>query len=205
MAVLDYSKLQSHVPNEVGQSGPYTSLVNTAAWHDLIHAARAIADDVGGTVGMPHRRLAHPVLILGYILVKVYLARTVDGGDSSVRAAQAQRGLLQSAAANQTTCEAIDEYDPALDSPVELQSLTALYSATGGPYWTYGSFFQTNLQVPDPRSVANETAETALVQRFNRTAWLDFSVSYCQWCAAASEHCRLFCHCYSCSAAVRVA
>ena len=132
---------------------------------------------------MPHRQLASPVLILGSFLVKAYLALTLDGGQFAERLGEAQRGLLQSPVTDLDTCEAIEEYDPVLDSPVELQSLTALWRATGGQYWTYGSYFQTVPTLSSLQGVTNQTAEAALIQRFNRTEWLDFSVSYCQWYA----------------------
>lgn len=130
---------------------------------------------------MPHRRLAVLALILARTLVKASSAATSSHSD--VRIASTQRSLLQSVTVDYDTCEAIDEYDPVLDSPVELQSLTALYRATGGPYWTYDSFFQTRVTASSLSGLVNETAEASLRQRFNRTAWLDFSVSYCQWYA----------------------
>lgn len=138
-------------------------------------------DDVVNSLGMPYRQLALSVLILGSILVKAYLAVTLDGVTLADHVGQSQRTLLQSAATDWETCEAVIEYDPAFDDPLELQSLTALYEATGGNHWTYGSHFQTASTAVSQYSAANETAQEALIQRFNRTAWLDVSVSYCQW------------------------
>lgn len=130
---------------------------------------------------MLHRQLSTPVLILGYILVKASLAVTLDGTLAPRNVGQLQRGLLQSTSTDWETCEAILEYDPILDNPLELQSLTALFEATGGLYWTYGSYFATASTTSVLDSSSNETAMEALDQRFNRTAWLDSSVSYCQW------------------------
>ena len=130
---------------------------------------------------MPHRQLAPPVLILWSVLVKATLAVTLDGDSLADRAGRSYRGLLQSTSTDWETCEAVIEYDPVLDDPLELKSLSALYEATGGQYWTYGYYFTTASTLSGVNSSSNETLLEALVQRFNKTAWLDSSVSYCQW------------------------
>ena len=109
---------------------------------------------------------------------------TLHGGNSPEHSSTALRSILQSGAADWQTCEAVLEYDPAFDAAAELQAMTALYEATGGRYWTYGSYFVNNSALAIPASSGSPSSETALeslVQRFNRTAWLDTSVSYCQW------------------------
>ncbi len=130
---------------------------------------------------MPHRQLASPVLILGCILVRAYSVVRVSGGALADKVGQSQRELLQSSATDWETCEAVIEYDPVLDDPYEMESLTALYDATGGRYWTYGSHFVSSSTISNVDGSGNGTAQEALVQRFNRTAWLDTTVSYCQW------------------------
>ncbi len=130
---------------------------------------------------MPHRQLSTPVVILWSVLVKATLAVTLDGSSLADRVGRSHRELLQSTSTDWETCEAVIEYDPLLDDPLELQSLSALYEATGGQYWTYGYYFSTASALSGLNSSSNETALEALVQRFNKTAWLDSSVSYCQW------------------------
>ena len=133
---------------------------------------------------MRHCRLFLPILILRCILVKASLAATLDGGSLIGDSPTALRSILQSGAADWETCEAVLEYDPAFDAAAELQALTALYEATGGRYWTYGSYFVNISALAIPGSSGSSGSETALeslLQRFNRTAWLDTSVSYCQW------------------------
>jgi len=130
---------------------------------------------------MPHRQLAPPVVILWSVLVKATLAVTLDGDSLADRIGRSHRELLQSTSTDWESCEAVIEYDPLLDDPLELNSLSALYEATGGQYWTYGYYFTTSSTLSGLNSSSNETALEALVQRFNKTAWLDSSVSYCQW------------------------
>ena len=130
---------------------------------------------------MPHRQLAPPVVILWSVLVTATLAVTLDGSSLADRVGRSHRELLQSTSTDWETCEAVIEYDPLLDDPLELQSLSALYEATGGQYWTYGYYFSTASALSGLNSSSNETALEALVQRFNKTTWLDSSVSYCQW------------------------
>ena len=125
---------------------------------------------------MPYCRLLSPVVILGAILIKAYLAVTLDSDAPIPRPEQSQRALLQSS----PTAAGL-EYDPLLDDPLERQSLTALYAATGGQYWTYGSHFYLAPVLPTVYGSANQSALEALIFRFNRTAWLNVSVSYCQW------------------------
>ncbi len=130
---------------------------------------------------MPHRQLAPPVLILWFALVKATLAVTLDSDTLADRIGRSHRELLQSTSTDWESCEAVIEYDPLLDDPLQLNSLSALYEATGGQYWTYGYYFTTASTLSGLNSSSNETALEALVQRFNKTAWLDSSVSYCQW------------------------
>lgn len=130
---------------------------------------------------MPHRQLAPPVLILWSALVKATLAVTLDGDSLTDRVGRPHRALLQSTSTDWESCEPVIEYDPLLDDPLELNSLSALYEATGGQYWTYGYYFTTASTLSGLNSSSNETAQEALVQRFNKTTWLDSSVSYCQW------------------------
>ena len=130
---------------------------------------------------MPHRQLAPPVLILWSALVKATLAVTLDGESLADRIGISHRDLLQSTSTDWESCEAVIEYDPLLDDPLELKSLSALYEATGGQSWTYAYYFATASTLSDLNSSSNETSLEALVQRFNKTVWLDSSVSYCQW------------------------
>lgn len=130
---------------------------------------------------MPHRQLAPPILILWSVLVKATLTVTLDGTSLADCIGRSHRELLQSTSTDWETCEAVIEYDPLLDDPLELKSLSALYAATGGQYWTYGYHFATESTLSGVNTSSNETSLEALVQRFNKTAWLDSSVSYCQW------------------------
>lgn len=117
-------------------------------------------------------------LILGSILVNGCLAPSLDGGYLAGNDSHPRRRLLQSGNAS---LEALLEYDPAFDAAVELQALTALYEATGGSHWTYGSYFSELSSVATSGSSGNASATDFLAQRFQKRTWLDTSVSYCQW------------------------
>lgn len=116
--------------------------------------------------------LLHTVVILYCILVKGSLASSSFGGDLAGHHSNGHRVLLQSGNTNPLL-----EYNPVFDAAVELQALTALYEAMGGQFWTYDSYFSTKLS----SSSGNNTAVDFLAQRFQQRAWLDASVSYCQW------------------------
>ena len=102
----------------------------------------------------------------------------MDGGDLAGYNSHPRRRLLQSGNAS---LEAVLEYDPAFDAAVELQALTALYDATGGSHWTYSSYFSGSSSVAASGSSGSASASGFLTQRFQQRAWLDTSVSYCQW------------------------
>ena len=127
---------------------------------------------------MRHCRLLLHTLILGCILGKKSLAISLADGDLAGRDSNARRILLPSGNAS---VEGLLEYDPAFDVAAELQALTALYEATGGSQWTYGSYFSGSLSVPASGSSGNASATDFRTQRFQQRNWLDMSVSYCQW------------------------
>ena len=83
---------------------------------------------------MPHRQLPAPVLIVGAILVKLCLRAKPICGTIADWDDQSHRSLLQSSTPSVLTMES--EYDISLDDPSQLASLTAVYEATGGPFWT---------------------------------------------------------------------
>lgn len=122
---------------------------------------------------MRYCTLLHTFLILYCFLAKGSKASSSSGGDPAGHQSYARR-FLQGATAN-----SLLEYDPVFDVAVELQALTALYEATGGKYWTYGSYFSENPTLGS--ASGNNTAMESLALRFQQTAWLDASVSYCQW------------------------
>ena len=124
---------------------------------------------------MRYCRLLLHTLILGCILSNESLAIDLADGDHF---SNARRILLPSGNAS---VEALLEYDPAFDAAVELQALTALYEATGGSHWTYGSYFSSSSSVAASGSSDNASAIDFLTQRFQKRTWLDTSVSYCQW------------------------
>lgn len=127
---------------------------------------------------MRHCRLLLHTLILSCILGKLCLAISLHSGNLAGHDSLARRTLLQSGNAS---VEAQLEYDPAFDATVELQALTALYEATGGSHWTYGSYFSESSSVATTGSSGNASAIGFLAQRFQKRTWLDKSVSFCQW------------------------
>lgn len=136
---------------------------------------------------MPHRQLSPPVLILSAILVKVCLRAKPVCGNLTEWGNQGHRQLLQTGTPSATGVQL--EYDPALDDPLQLRSLLAVYEATGGPYWSYqglcspDSTTSGSAAAPSPSRAAQEELEI----RFTNRRWLDMSVSYCQWYASCQS------------------
>ena len=133
---------------------------------------------------MPHRQLSPPVLILSAILVRLCLRAKPVCGNLTEWGNQGYRQLLQTATPGPVGVQL--EYDPALDDPLQLRSLMAVYEATGGPYWSYQGHFSSrptasgSAAAPSPLQAAQEELEA----RFANRRWLDMSVSYCQWYAS---------------------
>lgn len=134
---------------------------------------------------MPHRQLSAPVLILSTILVKLCLRAKPVCGNVTEWSHQIDRSLLQTASSSTVGSQL--EYDPALDDPVQLSSLIAVYDATGGPYWSYQNHFASSgasgvAAAPSPSQAAEEKQSARFANRY----WLDMSVSYCQWYASCA-------------------